>query len=275
MSRGEYTIGFECELDGVSSATIAPTLIRDGLWKPSNDSTLYGSTTRAHRNHCDCSGCKWGGSKIRAHTDSSCSGELVSDPIPWPDPTSEALLTHLASILAEHGSRPGMRAGFHIHVGFDHLTPKEKERVIDYFTLYEPQFAVFARQSLAEVRHYNYWLSQPGARGGYYSSSQRVFRPDAVEFKKHGTNLAKGWNLATRNHTFEFRMWNSVVEAWRMHMAIDMSCSFIDAAVAAPHIATDSDAPRTGALIDFLFPHMDPTAFGYAVRHLAVARSAA
>ncbi len=261
------TIGFECELEGAGHGAYVRPLINAGLWtRPTGNIPEQG-----HYNHCYCDSCKWGASKVRPMIDSTVSAELVSDPLPWPDPDSEAILTQLEAIIAEVGGRAGPRAGFHIHVAHnDPATDTHRpyiQRVIDYFTWYEPQLAVYARQTSPFVRPYNSWLSAPDALANTRRDPERMLA--LSQFRKINT-CQKGQNLAVCPETMEFRIWNSTVDAWRMHFAIDMSVAFMRACEDAADIPTESDLPkRRPPLLDFVADYMTDTGYAYAVRHLA------
>lgn len=262
-----HSIGFECELNTPGVGNYVEPLIRHGLWNYDPEDGLHRSP---HTNHCHCPACQFGNSALRPHTDMSCGGELVSDPMPWPDPETEALLVQLEQILTEQGARPGMNAGFHIHVEYDVTRDGRsdawsayREKVVDYFTWFEQQIATFAAQDQPKVRNYNRWLSL----GGIRLAPGDTIDISRARFQKH-RNTPKGYNLAERANTWEFRIWNSVVEAWRMHLAIDISCAFLDAVADAPHIET-APTTRRPPLLRFIQPYMTEAGFAFAMRHLA------
>lgn len=284
MSLYPHHVGFECEIDGVNINHITPVLVDRHLWNYSGES----DEPEAHYNHCDCDACTWGASLLRPHYDCTCDGEIVSDILEWPSPESEALLTELAYILSAAGVQPGKRAGFHVHVehNLDDLddrysddawcwecdteprhcdcgeygllsydTDQRVQKMTDYFTWYEQQIAVFAKQSLDTVRNYNHWLSSPEPSG-------------VRRFVKHDMPPSKGMTLALRDETWEFRIWNSVTEAWRMHLAIEMSCAFVEAVKNAPPIGMFPPADRP-PLVTFLAPYLSDAGLAYVARHLA------
>lgn len=288
MSR-HHTIGFECELDGTDISLLIDEMINRNLWHDAHQ----GDRPGAHYNHCACEACTFGdafSSPYRAHIDSSCDGEIVSDIFPWPSTYTEMRINQLATLLADFNAKPGDRAGFHVHVGHDLPYPYDDEAecycecedwddctcnldyqpssmsadaqaVIDYFTWYEPQIAVYAKQSAPCVRRYNTWLSTA-------SRTQHIGIYDPTTFIKHNSPPTKGDTLALRENTWEFRIWNSVTEAWRMHMAIEISCAFLDAVADAPEIGTRPNSERP-ALLTFIAPYLSDAGLAYIARHLA------
>lgn len=283
MSSRPHTVGFECELHSVRSHQLVDGLTRSGLWTPppEDDPHVQHAGHGVHYNHCRCSSCSWDGAWVRPHSDSSCGGELVTKPMAWPGDDALCVMTTIEQLLANVHAEPGRSAGFHIHVGLppyqirkirnDHSrvrygTDRWFTRVIDYFSWYEHQFAVFARQSAPQVRRYNYWLS---TGDNQTHNNHTPVEPNPPVRKRDGHAYYKGYNLSLRTNTLEFRMWNSVVDAWRMHMAIEISCAFLDAVSDAPDMDYPNTPRHSPPLLDFLAPHMSDEAYGYAVRHLA------
>lgn len=261
MSR----IGFECELDGASAHQYVPLLRERGLWNVPADPPQYYTAadfTRAHPNHCTCPACAFGNSKLRPMLDCTVTAEIVSDPMLWPSDDAEIVLSELEEIIRIAGGQASQRAGFHIHVEKPPGVPVQ--RVVDYFCWYEHALAVYARQAQPCVRPYNTWLSAPVGRE-HRTNKERL---NAARIFRKVTSPYKGQNLANRHDTYEFRIWNSTVDAWRMHFAIDMTAAFIKAVADMPdieHTPPDKQPP----LLDFVGPHMTDTGFAFAVRHLA------
>jgi hypothetical protein len=283
------TVGFEAELDVSNSgrgldADGWVSIMRDeGLWNlelvdeyghddhddycddycdEDHDHDYYGDPdwyphNGPHENHCCCGACRWGASLLRVHYDSTCDGELVSDPLDWPSDRARALLVHLAGLFDEHGQQPGRQAGFHVHVS---RQGRSAANVVAWFRHYEPGLDCFARMDADGNRGYNRWLS--GARTDSRGWSKPKNPADPLTHTP-----GKGMALAVRPATFEFRLWNSVVTEWRMYLAIELSAAFCDAASAKPYSPTvAAGAPET--VIEFVWDHLDDTARGYATRHL-------
>ena len=274
-----HTVGIECEIDGVPIHNMVQYMVDHNMWLLDAD-----DERSPHYNHCDCEACEWGSSPFRAHYDCTCDGEIVSDVMSWPSDRTVGRLTQLQSMLSMFGVQPGSRAGFHVHVGhllndpsddfeddeYDSLCSASlsdnrlAQRVVDYFTWYEAQFAVFAKQTMPCVRSYNQWLSAACRIADADGASATASR---VHFRKHEYRPEKGMTLALRPRTWEFRIWNSTVDAWRMYMAIDMSCAFLDAVANAPAIADKPPFDRP-PLITFIAPYLTDAGLAYAMRHL-------
>jgi hypothetical protein len=282
----EHTVGFECEIDSAnhSSADFVDPLIAAGLWRRPTTSGAYGDDGNAHSNHCGCPSCEWGVSAVRPQTDCTCTAELVSDPMPWPHMDSEAVMVQLTDVLDELRVLPGTRAGCHIHVEKD---PTRDPNTQAWFSWFEHGFADLARQSFPFVRAYgNDWLGCVHVDTPVIPEAKRIHmdrvrtgfrhvaqRPPGDRFTRarsylDGDRYGKGPNLSDRGQTWEFRIWNSVVSYWRLYMAVEVSCAFLDA---VQHTGQFPDDPPDHdlTLIEFIGPHLTDEGLGYVLRHLA------
>lgn len=305
----QHLVGFECELDDANGRQIRENLIRMGWWAPPDDdhravvrddyndhcgdrdceycNDEYGhpddddddyiDCDGLHANHCCCSSCQIGASLFKPQYDGSCAAEIVSDPLPWPDPQTEAIIQRFCNEAIGAWGLPGPSAGFHIHVEYptDH-TDDTRQKIVDYFCLYELEFAEYARQQYDVVRRYNQWLRDDRRHQQRYATSS-LARPSRSESEPlsphrlpyHKTRHAnKGMNLALRPETWEFRIWNSTIDSWRMHMALSVTCAFVDAALEAPDIDELDPSMPAPTMFDFIAPHLDDTSLAYVTRHL-------
>lgn len=270
-----WTIGFEAEYTGGDPAMVTRELIARGLWNVDDTSVCdcgdefcdeysdyeFGQ----HYNHCCCNACEWGASPFRHHNDPTVNGEIVSDPMTWPSPHASRMIGELAKVMRLADCRATSHAGFHIHVERDETTVGN-DKLFDYFALYEDEIRHYARQSLVAVRSYNYPIKNPD--WDTHRDSPWYHRVVA----KHGNSPGHGWNLARRNHTWEFRIWNSTTTAWRMHMACSITVAFMNAVAEAP--ADVREHTFDGTLMSFIAPHLRTEDLGVALRHLHLVEAA-
>jgi hypothetical protein len=248
------TFGYEAEY-----ATNAPSLIAR------LHALGYASTPTLHGYHCDCHECVDSDFHFRGQTDSTCSGEIISgvygrygeDRRDYADEFeafadgAQALATATLDVDAE----PGMTAGFHVHVGNEHLAPAERADVVWEFVRWEPVLRKLAggrwtyqrdgmnttlRRSIAST-----FTDYTGRRltgdsvalaadyaasfGGLSFDQFKLYvLHNHYEADRH-SNLC----IRTRHHTFEFRLWNSTRSAWRMEMNVRVSLALMDPAVIA------------------------------------------
>lgn len=260
------TIGFEAEYTGGDPLLVTDLLISRGLWNVEpNGRCDCGDDFGQHYNHCTCSGCEWGGSAFRHHSDPTVDGEIVSDPMPWPTQRTARRIRQLARVMSAADCRATSHAGFHIHVALDDAI--DDAVLFDYFALYEDEISHYARQALGRVRSYNHRVKN--------ENDPAMRRPDSPWYHRVVEKMAHspghGWNLARRSRTWEFRIWNSTTSAWRMMMACSITVAFLDAVANAP--ADVREHTYDGTLATFIAPYLSTEALGYMLRHLYLAEA--
>lgn len=246
------TYGFEAEFSVNASAVIARLHAR-GL---AGDPVLHGY-------HCDCDYCELSnGYAFRGQTDSSCSGEIISDILgsveddDYPDHVS--LMAALCDIAVDVDAEPGNNAGFHVHVGItDEFGDYHDDGLGDalwQFVLWEPVLARIAggrwsnRRNGMNVpvrdqceyifRNYNCERVTTGGLVAMEAQLRESSRYDFGQFKRdllyrqRENDRHSNLNISARNHpTWEFRLWNSTRSAWRMELYCGLSVALLDPAV--------------------------------------------
>lgn len=253
-------------------------------WQTNAQSVIQGlhalelsGDSRLHGYHCDCDNCLLrNGFPFRGQTDSSCSGEIISDifgsnPPPEegayitsdlqedPYPNSRELMDHLCEVAVDCDAEPGLNSGFHVHVGTVGLTAENLYSSFTQFIRWESVFTRIAggrwttqregmnttvRQSIrwafesSTGRHLDGELSNRALHAAWEAGA---FTPEAVQymFREHqSSDRHSNLNLRQSHHpTWEFRMWNSTRAGWRMEMFCELSKAMMDPAFVA-HLAT-------------------------------------
>lgn len=104
------SFGYEAEFD-----TGAPDVIRQ------LHATGYAGSAQLHGYHCECDTCSED-YPYHGQTDSSCSGEIISNIRYTSDPIANAeVMAALEDAACFVDAEPGYRSGFHVHVGRRHL----------------------------------------------------------------------------------------------------------------------------------------------------------
>lgn len=214
-----------------------------------------------HSYHCDCSDCDFDSEwDYRIQRDSSCGGEVISGVMHYgydddnTDRWTTAMNT-LENLSVDVDAEPGLRAGFHVHVGSPPATTKHCAETYWAYLRWEDVLGdLTAAGRFNAIREFNHrirddlrwWNGYDGATGANHlpQSAPWVEDPECsfmdplwveehgftdeaarssimVSAWRYGTCLDRhGWlNLRTRGqHTWEFRMFNSTRAAWRMEM---------------------------------------------------------
>jgi hypothetical protein len=207
---------------------------------------------RLHSYHCDCEHCEFrNGFPFRGQTDSSCSGEIISD-IFGPDPETGQqyntieMLDALCEAAIEVDAEPGSNSGFHVHVGIAGLSSASLRSIWFQLLRWEPTLQRIAggrwalqrsgmnqsiRQCVAESWSYLYGAGlQPSTEVSPDLSPSAIgelFQAHACADRHSNLNIS-----ARRAPTWEFRLWNSTRAAWRMEMFTGLSVALMDPAVA-------------------------------------------
>jgi hypothetical protein len=209
-----------------------------------------------HPYHCDCDNCCLNnGYAFRGQTDSSCSGEVISDILgtsrfyeaEHDGYNATALFKSLAEAAVEVDAEPGLTSGFHVHVSVEGVQISTMRQAVWQYLRWEPMLTRIAggrwndqrpnmNRSVRSQLNY-YWRAQHGC--DLTSASMGAVAPEDCEYLQRDLHNAlmltdRHSNLSIRqNHypTWEFRLWNSTRAAWRMEMFVGLSRAFLDAGV--------------------------------------------
>lgn len=208
--------------------------------------------------HCQCDFCQLGsGFLFRAQTDSSCSGEIISDILhhdPHDERHSAEVFALLQNAAVEVDAEPGPNAGLHVHVGIAHLSGRQMDDALWAYLRYEPLLIKLAAGRFDAQR-----CSNDSVTSQCSYDLRRRFRSefviDAIESIEASPNLRderqllremhaghdrhSNLNIATGKSTWEFRLWNSTRAAWRMEMLTRLSVALVDPDVNRRMLATD------------------------------------
>lgn len=235
------TFGFEFEV-----ATEAAALTRH----------LYdlGHTGDAdmHRWHCDCDGCQLdSGNLFRAQTDSSCSGELITEVLHH-SPDDHRYMPDVFDILQaaalEVDAEPGLTAGMHVHVGIGHLSGVQLRSALWAYMRYESVLCALAAGRWERQRENNESVRQLCSYPLHQFADEATNATSAMlHIEEHNDDLSRiqrdildehqahdrhsNLNLSTNHGTWEFRLWNSTRSAWRMEMFTRLSVAMVDPTV--------------------------------------------
>lgn len=240
------TYGFEAEF-ATNAARVIERLHSLGC---AGDGTLHGY-------HCDCEYCQFrNGHAFRGQTDSSCSGEIISDVFGLPDEeyadwndedAYEAyrpadLMARLCAASVEVDAEPGLNSGFHVHVGIQDLNSEPLRNALWQFIRWEPILTRIGGGRWQEQRAgMNTTVRQctryefENWQGAYYSES-RIRDAElsndflnAILTTQQCADRHSNLNVsARRSPTWEFRLWNSTRSAWRMEMFCGLSVALLD-----------------------------------------------
>lgn len=239
------TYGFEAEFMSNAAAVLA-ALHERGL---AGDRTLHGY-------HCDCDYCAFGnGFPFRGQSDSSCSGEIISDVLGTEEDDEycdhHALMCALADSAVEVDAEPGLNSGFHVHVGVNNLTPGNLADALWQFIRWEPVLARIAGGRWSDRRDgmnravrdvtSNVYVDYGGGRlttGGIAELEARLDSEEVDRFVRDlfychlNNDRHSNLNISQRAHpTWEFRLWNSTRSAWRMGLFCGLSMALVDPSV--------------------------------------------
>lgn len=238
------TFGFEAEFHQNANAAIAE-LHALGL----------AGAPRLHSYHCDCEYCAFGGEwAFRGQTDSSCSGEVISDIANTPR-EGLAWMKALEAVAIDVDAEPGFNSGFHVHVGHQDLDYSDRAESLWQFIRWE--------HVLERVAGGRWETQRSGQNRTVRSCLSGLFadvtdRPlnigsligvelndddmdiDLPRFKRNllethmESDRHSNLNIGNRRHpTWEYRLWNSTRVAWRMELFTGLSVALIDPAVAS------------------------------------------
>lgn len=244
------SFGFEAEFNTNANAVIAHLHRHD-----------YSGDSRLHSYHCDCEYCEFdNGYAFRGQTDSSCSGEVISD-ICRDSRQGREWMDALEAAAIYVDAEPGFNSGFHVHVGMEDAGRDHRAACFYEIVRWEPVLQRIAGGRWAAQRpdmnttvrnclnHSYEWLRQ---RFDEAITTARVLEVEATVttgvdercgglpelrrylYEQHlSSDRHSNLNIAVRNHpTWEFRLWNSTRVAWRMEMFAGLSVALVDLNVA-------------------------------------------
>lgn len=241
LIQTNLTFGFEAEwarnIDGLLSH-----LASDG----------YLPTDEMHRYHCECEYCDLDSPyMLRAQTDSTCSGELISIPFVTAQWDSwQYLLDRIETHAVDADAEPGVDAGFHVHVrntqplyhaiyniDLDGGGADQSLRKFLVLCLVMPLFSdiAFGRHSegtdlnvpfnrfiancfSANGRRYR-WPDTPRGILSEGIEANRVLLTNVLR-TAYDSDRHADVSLNTRYDTTEYRLWRSTRSAWRMRLYV-------------------------------------------------------
>lgn len=267
------TFGFECEMEtGAQELTVS-------LYGEDHEQLI--GVDHLHGYHCDCPSCVFNPSRrqpfdLRAQTDSSCSGELISRvfaSMVEARPVMEKIQEH--AILVD--AIPGFSAGFHVHVGMSSMGRRERAPMFFEFLRFEPLLTFLATGRWVQLRENNASVRQTLAytladtanfrRSDYNDMTERQISEclntirNGMDFAYSRENLLevhvhndRHSNLAvrTRHETWEFRIFNSTRSAWRMELWCGLARAMVDPVFSSLLSGIENPAPTTDTLEAFV-----------------------
>lgn len=239
------TFGYEAEFSQNANAVVAE-LHALGL----------AGAPRLHGYHCDCDTCVFDGSwAYRGQTDSSCSGEIISDICDMGQRGVEWMKA-LETVAVDVDAEPGPNSGFHVHVGMADLGVTNRAEILWQFLRWEHILERIAGGRWSHQRdgqnrtvktclsyYFNECTRSTLTPGSILAWERGVFGSDddhALDLKRrlveeHAcSDRHSNLNTANRRHpTWEFRLWNSTRVAWRMELFTGLSVALVDPSVVA------------------------------------------
>jgi hypothetical protein len=198
-----------------------------------------------HPWHCDCSDCTPGAlgrAAFHGQTDSSCSGEIISDILTYDDGCTHGdpreLFTALQEAALEVDAEPGLSAGFHVHVKPGRAWHRRRRgQAIRNFARVERALDSIAGGRWSSLRANNQsvrqllqwdtcsesWTVPASTEPEVQAERDRDLYDMAMDWDRH-TLL----NAHTPHATFEYRVWNSTRSAWRMELFTRLSLALVD-----------------------------------------------
>lgn len=242
-----YTFGFEAEF-GYGVERLAARMNTLG----------YCGDDHMHNYTCDCDTCaishydSWSGEwdmfhpdvyPLRFKHDSSCGGEAISRVYTSPDEDDvQQLFGTIERESVALDVEPSLSAGFHVHVGRDHLRRQNIGMLTLAMCMWEPALLSISSGRWSTNRGWNATLVNLlndtlndvartyGSANYCLSSIRRMLDDDAMS----NTDTRDMFNTLARAHascdrhssvaisdrhpTVEFRLWNSTRSAWRMEL---------------------------------------------------------
>jgi hypothetical protein len=214
------TFGFELELASGADAMVA-VLHEAGLLPEA----------RLHRYHCDCDWCRDWTRPLRAQTDSTVQGELISGVFSGATlDDAWDLLATLESAAVQTSAQISERCGIHVHVGHRGaaIRPTEFVRTARRYcaveehlirTLAPGRFASKRQMNRTVLEALRYWRDMAGVTSIDFTAPWNTVL-GAANFDRHlDLNFDHG-----RTGTTEFRLWNASLMSWRVELAVRLSC---------------------------------------------------
>lgn len=243
-------ITFGCELEFQQNV---PELVQ---WLHENhpDLMLY---PEMHRYHCDCDDCEEG--LLKAQTDSSCSGEIITGVFNEIDEARE-IFEIIEKGAVEVDAEPGWDAGLHVHVMPPPAHGFRMEAFLQWLR-WEQVLMCLAAGRFPEMRGNNRSLQEDltymvrndlqvmSGRTPPWIGTVRYRYSEAIHWIAYSeditpedrTNLIAQifsfhqmqdrhslLNLRTRYDTWEWRLFNSTRSAWRMEMYAQIARAWLD-----------------------------------------------
>lgn len=244
--------GFEMELgEGADRLT---------AWLNETNPDLIACDT-LHRYHCDCEYCD-GSYPLKANTDSSCSGEIISHVFGHVS-QARPVFDALQQGCIETDAVPGMHAGFHVHVGREGRRSRDEGLAFLQFLRFEDVVVDLSTGRFNAPRGMNHsprenlrftiedfngpwqeprelledrqWVLNP--------AHERFTLPRALEWANTHDPVNLGFTLLeanngqdrhshlatrTRYGTWEFRVFNSTRAAYRMELWCHLALCWSD-----------------------------------------------
>jgi len=211
------------------------------------------------RYHCDCNYCYNTNIPLRAQTDSSCSGEIISNIMLSEDMSKlPQLLSDIQTAAVEVDAVPGFSSGMHVHVARPRLDNVTRGEMVEIIAGLEGRLQSLARGRFEMHRSNNTRIVDAvnDIRYDWDSYGKEDYDSWHDYLYVRYNDMDRHINLCTRtrHNTWEFRIWNSTRSAWRMEMNIRLSLLLINYEFLIA-------AKETSTLDEFIavVPHFDPT----------------
>lgn len=285
-----YTFGFEAEYQN-NVQELARIMHAAGHV---GDDTLHNYT-------CDCDSCavtrydRTIGDNVYDHddiynlrikNDSSCGGELISKV--WETPTDSRvrkLWSDIEQAAVNVDSEPGLSAGFHVHVGREHLSLMQRGKLVLAFAAWEDALLNLASgrwpmnrgwnrvlsdelySTFSDIVHdYNLHDIPPHTYCGKVVSHVRELSDDDAIARIVYRDIARGHQdadrhtsmaFSDRHPTMEFRLWNSTRAAWRMELWCRLSLLIADPSFVNLMLAEWSRNVKADDFVNLIAKHGD------------------
>lgn len=205
------TFGFELEVSAGAHNALAH--LRDlGLTQH----------THYHAYHCGCTECRpsESGPLFKAQEDCTADGEIITRILQYGSADADRAMVGLSRALLLSGARTSGRVGNHVHVGREGMTQGAQRRLMRLFARYERELSEIAAGPHDAMRNYN----------GNISVDPSLWDVEAGVGNRGSRYIMGGHTIAWKEHTVEFRLWNSTASAWRLRTHVGLSVAMVHAA---------------------------------------------
>lgn len=246
MTPRSVKYGFELELDGnvteaVGALNVAGLLESESLCP-------Y---------HCRCQRCSDWSIALRAQTDSTCEGELISGIREYG--RDDPLFGVIERALAVADARISTSCGFHVHVSVNGGLPHLGRAIETYCAVEEHLVRMLAPGRWRSKRSMNLTIIE-GVRllddhATYIGEGVDWDRPRDTIVRAIGHDRHMDLNIdGDRTQTVEYRLWNATMMAWRMELACRLSCWLATHTLKYPSLASVLETAVTNRGVSVILP---------------------